>query len=65
MIVDKIREKISFTQNKWLEKHINFNTQNQNKAKNEIEKGFYNFLKNAFYGKTTEIVRHRLRLESN
>ena len=52
MLVDKIYEIISFKQSKWLEKHINFNTQKRNKAKKDIEKGFYKLLNNAFYGKT-------------
>ena len=38
MVVEKIHERISFKQSKWLEKYINFNTQKRNKAKNEFEK---------------------------
>ena len=63
MLVDKIHEILSFIRSKWLEKCINFNTQRLNRAKNEFEIDFYNLLKNAFYGKTMEIVRNRLRLE--
>ena len=40
MIVDKVHEIISFKQNKWLEKYINFNTQKRNQAVNDFEKGF-------------------------
>ena len=29
MVFDKIHERISFEQSKWLEKNINFNTQNE------------------------------------
>ena len=63
MVVEKIHEIISFKQNKWLEKNINFITQKLNKAGNEFENHFYKLLNNAFYGKTMETVRNRLRLE--
>ena len=63
MIVDKIHEKFSFKQNRWLEKYITFETQKRNKAENDFEKDFYKLLNNAFYGKTMENVHNRLRLE--
>ena len=61
MIVDKVHNIISFKQNRWLEKYISFNTQKRNKAKNDFEKDFYKLLNNAFYGKTMENVRNRLK----
>ena len=63
IIVEKIHEIISFKQNKWLEKYINFNTQKRNKAKNDFEKDFYELIINAFYGKTMENVRNLISLE--
>ena len=63
MVVNKIHEIISFKQSKLLEKYINFNTQDRSKAENDFEKEFYQLLNNAFYGKTMESVRNRLRLE--
>ena len=63
MIVDKIHNVISFRQSRWLEKYINFNTQKRNKAKNDFEKDFYKLLNNAFYGKTMENVRNRLKIK--
>ena len=63
MIIDKVHNIISFKQSKWLEKYISFNTQNRNKAKNDFEKDFYKLLNNAFYGKTMENVRNRLKIK--
>ena len=63
MIVDKVHNIISFRQSRWLEKYINFNTQKRNKAVNDFEKDFYKLLNNAFYGKTMENVRNRLKIK--
>ena len=63
MIVDKVHNIIIFKQSNWLEKYINFNTQKRNKAKNDFEKDFYKLLNNAFYGKTMENVRNRLKIK--
>ena len=63
MIVEKVHNVISFKQSRWLEKYINFNTQKRNKAKNVFEKDFYKILNIAFYGKTMENVRNRMKVE--
>ena len=62
MIVDKVYNIISFRQSRWLETYINFNTQRRNQAVNDFEKDFYKLLNNAFYGKTMENVRNRLKI---
>ena len=51
MVVEKIRENISFKQSKCLEKNINFDTQKRNKAKNDFERDFFKLLVNAAFGK--------------
>ena len=63
MEIVKVHTVISFKQNKWLEKYINFNTKKRNKAKNDCEKDFYKLLNHAFYRKTMENVRNRLKVE--
>ena len=63
MIVDKIHDIISPKQSRWLEQYINFNTQKRNQAVNDFEKDFYKLLNNAFYGKTMENVRNRLKIK--
>ena len=60
MIVDKVRNIISFSQSRWLEKYLNYNFQKRNQAVNDFKKDFYKLLNNAFYGKTMENVRNRL-----
>ena len=65
LIVDKVHDIISFRQSRWLEKYINFNTQKRNQAANDFEKDFYKLLNNAFYGKTMENVRNRLKIKPN
>ena len=44
-------------------KYINFNTQKRNKAKNDFKKDFYKLFNNAFYGKTKEKARNRIKVE--
>ena len=63
MIIGKVHNLISFRQSGWLEKYISFNTQKRNKVKNDFEKDFYKLLNNAFYGKTMENVRNRLKIK--
>ena len=62
MIVDKVHEITSFKQSKRLEKYINFNTQKRNQAVSDLEKDFYKLHNNAFYGRTIENVRNRLKI---
>ena len=63
MIIDKVQDKISFRQSRWLEKYIFFITQKRNQVVNDFEKGFNKVLNNAFYGKTMEKVRKRIKIK--
>ena len=63
MVVEKVHETFSFEQSKWLEKYISFNTQKRNQDVNGFEKDLYKLLNNAFYGKTMESVRNRIKVE--
>ena len=63
LIVDKVHDIISFKQIRWLEKYINFNTQQRNQAVNDFEKVFYKLLNNVFFGKTLENVQNRLKIK--
>ena len=63
MIVDKVHNIISFKQSNWLEKYINFKTQKRNQTVNDFEKDFCKLLNNAFYGKTMENVKNRLKIK--
>ena len=63
MIVDNVHDIIPFRQSKWIEKYIIFITQKGNQAIIDFEEDFYNLLNNAFYGKTMENVRNRLKIE--
>ena len=63
MDVIKVHTVIPFKQSKCLEKYISFNTQKGNRARNDFEKDYYKILNNAFYGKTMENVRNRIKVE--
>ena len=43
MIVEKIQERISFKQSKWLDNYISFNTKNETKPKMNLKKTSINY----------------------
>ena len=63
MEVEKVHTNFSCKQGKWLEKYISFNTQKRNKTENDFHKDSYKLLDIAFYGKTMESVRNRIKVE--
>ena len=61
--VKKIHRIISFKQEAWLKKYINFNTEQRTKATSEFEKDLWKKMSNSFYGKTMENIRGRVNVE--
>ena len=61
MEVVKVHTILSFKHSKWLQKYISFNTKKRNQAINDFGKNFYKLLLNAFYGRTMENVRNRIK----
>ena len=55
--VKKIHKIISFKQEAWLKKYIDFNTNERTKAKSDFEKDLWKLMNNSFYGKTMENIR--------
>ena len=61
---------LKFDQSKWLKPYIEFNTQKRIEEEQDGDKDgqvFYKLMKNAVFGKTTEILRNKVdvRLVSN
>ena len=63
IIKDKNHEIISFKLSKVFEEYINVITQKKNQAVNDFEKDFYKLVNNAYYGKTMDNVRNRIKRE--
>ena len=63
MVGNKVSGIISFKQIKWLEKNKNHKTQKRNRAEIDFKKEFKKVLNNAFYGRTMENVRKRIKMK--
>ena len=58
-----VRRAISFRQEAWIEPYISGNTALRQQAVDDFEKDYFKLLNNAFFGKTMENVRNRIRIE--
>ena len=60
MKIKKIHRVIRFTQKRFLEPYVKFNSERRAQARNSFEKDFYKLKNNSLFGKTMEDVRKRM-----
>ena len=58
--IKKVHRVVRFTQKRFLEPYVSFNSERRAQARNSFEKDFYKFKNNSLFGKTMEDVRKRM-----
>ena len=61
--VTKVHRVISFSQRKWLQPYVSYNTNMRALATTSFEKDFFKLMNNAVFGKLMENVRNHTNLE--
>ena len=63
MKLTKIHRVLTFKQEPWIKKFIDFNTSHRAMAKSQFEKDYYKLINNSFFGKCLENLRNRVNVE--
>jgi hypothetical protein len=63
LVPTKIHRVLSFKQEAWVKKYVDFNTQMRAKATTKFEQEFHKLVVNSFFGKTMENVRNRITVD--
>ena len=61
----KIHRILSFKQNNWLKKNIDFNTDKRKKSTDEFSRSYFKLMVNCIFGKSIENIRKRINVKLN